>query len=91
MVTEDSILNNPYAHEGQGKGIQVANWLLEHGLDRMVVARNPRDKGPGLALSNAGTEIRVVAEQDSEKALVSATMDLKKLKDFRGGEISLRD
>jgi cation diffusion facilitator family transporter len=84
-VTEDSILGNPFAHEDKGKGIKVANWLLERGLDQIILTRDLGGKGSGLALANAGTEIIVVAEKDAKKVLASAANGWKTRKVAPGG------
>lgn len=34
-------------------GIKVANWLLEQGLDMMIVRKELGGKGPGYVLGNA--------------------------------------
>jgi cation diffusion facilitator family transporter len=74
---EDSILANPWVHEEKGKGIKVANWLLEHGLDIIIVRKDISEMGPGYVLGNAGAEIIVVSEPDADTALVQVGADLK--------------
>jgi len=76
-ITEDSLLGNPFAQVKQGKGIMVANWLLEQGLDQIIVNQDLGSKGSGLALTNAGAEIRVVTEKNAEKILASVTNNWK--------------
>ena len=82
-VLEESLFRNPHIQEPKGKGIKVANWLLEQGLDRLIVRRDPRGKGPGLVLTNAGVEILVVIEKDVEKVLASIAKDWKMAQDAR--------
>ena len=62
----------PFAYGEKGRGIKVADWLLEHGLDQIIVIRNLGGKGSGLTLTNAGTEITVVVEKDADKVLSAA-------------------
>ncbi len=47
MVTEDSLLNNPFAHGEKGRGINVADWLLDYGLDQIIVNKNLGGKARG--------------------------------------------
>jgi predicted Fe-Mo cluster-binding NifX family protein len=76
-VTADSILSNPYIHEEKAKGIKVANWLLEAGLDVVIVREDIAGKGPGFVLGNAGAEVLVVPETDAEKALEAVKADME--------------
>ncbi|MCK4622092.1 MAG: cation diffusion facilitator family transporter [Desulfuromonadales bacterium] len=83
-ITADSILSNPYIHEEKAKGIKVANWLLEAGLDVMIVRQDIAGKGPGFVLGNADVEILVVSETDTETALAMVKADLEKSKTGTG-------
>jgi cation diffusion facilitator family transporter len=74
-VLEDAFLRNPHASEKKGRGIEVANWLLDQGVDQVIVGRDIRDKGPGLTLAKAGCEIIAVGEKDVEKVLASLLAD----------------
>jgi cation diffusion facilitator family transporter len=76
-VTADSTLSNPYIHEEKAKGIKVANWLLEAGLDVMIVHEDIAGKGPGFVLGNAGAEVLVVIESDAERALEMVKADME--------------
>ncbi len=68
-ITNEHLLNNPYLHEKKAKGIKVANWLLEHGLDVLIVHHDQAGKGPSYVLGNAGAEILLVEETNAAKAL----------------------
>lgn len=70
-VLADTILSNPYAREEKSRGLKVANWLLEKGLDVLIVRKELGDKGPGYALLNGEVEIRVVTEQEAESVLAA--------------------
>jgi cation diffusion facilitator family transporter len=72
-----SVLSNPLVHEKKAKGIKVANWLLEHGLDIIIVRKDISEMGPGYVLGNAGVEIIVVSESDADTALAQVSADLK--------------
>jgi len=76
VVIADSILTNAYAQEEKAKGIKVANWLLEEGLDVLIVRKDLAGKGAGFALGNADVEILITKETDAEKALASVRGEL---------------
>ncbi|MEJ2199524.1 MAG: cation diffusion facilitator family transporter [Desulfuromonadaceae bacterium] len=75
-VTRDALLSNPYSHEPKAKGIKVANWLLEQGLDLMVVCQKLEGKGPGFVLGDAEVEILVVEDTEVETVLAGVKADL---------------
>ena len=77
-VAEERMLSNPYLHEKKAKGIKVANWLLEKGLDILIVRRDQTGKGPGLVLGNAGSDILVTVERNADKALAAVQNKLGK-------------
>ncbi len=76
-VGNNSILANPWVLEEKAKGIKVANWLLEHGLDIIIVRKDIGEMGPGYVLGNAGVEIIVVSGTDADRALAQVRADLK--------------
>ena len=55
----------------------MANWLLEQGLDIIIVRRDISEMGPGYVLGNAGVEIIVVSETDADTAFSQVRADLK--------------
>ncbi|MBN2428068.1 MAG: cation diffusion facilitator family transporter [Deltaproteobacteria bacterium] len=75
---QDSILANPWVHEEKGKGIKVANWLLEQGLDIMIVRKDISEMGPGYVLGNAGVEIILVSETDANAAYSQVMAEMEK-------------
>jgi cation diffusion facilitator family transporter len=68
-IIRKEILNNPYLHEDKAKGIKVANWLLDNGLDILISRQDYAGKGPGFVLGNAGVEILLTKKTYAEKAL----------------------
>ena len=75
-VIEEHLLTNPFLHEEKGKGIKVAQWLLQHKLDTLVVRRTQEGKGPGLVFGNAGVEVLLTEESDADRALAGARKEL---------------
>ncbi|MEA1921739.1 MAG: hypothetical protein U9N63_03705 [Pseudomonadota bacterium] len=76
MVTIDTTLSNPFINAEKAKGIKVANWLLESGLDLMIVRQDLAGKGPGFVLGNADCEVLVVSESNADAALTTVKKDL---------------
>jgi len=70
-IISDNFLENPFRHEEKGKGIKVAEWLLEKGLDVLITQRNQAGKGPSFVLGNSDAEIILTEEIEAEKAFDS--------------------
>jgi len=68
-IANEVLLKNPYLNEEKAKGIKVAKWLLENGLDVLICRQSQAGKGPGFVLGNGGAEILLTRETDAEKAL----------------------
>jgi cation diffusion facilitator family transporter len=68
-IVSDDVLENPYRDEEKGKGIKVAEWLLEKGLDVLIAHRDQTGKGPSFVLGNSGAEIMLTDETEADKAL----------------------
>jgi cation diffusion facilitator family transporter len=58
-LLEQRIVANPYADAPRGRGLKVAQWLLEQDVDVLLTADDIRGKGPGYALGDAGVEVTV--------------------------------
>jgi cation diffusion facilitator family transporter len=65
----EEVLKNPFLHEEKGKGIKVAEWLLENGLDVLIAHLDQTGKGPSFVLGNSGAEIMLTEETEVEKIL----------------------
>ena len=68
-IVSDDVLENPYRDEEKGKGIKVAEWLLEKGLDVLIAHRDQTGKGPSFVLGNSGAEIMLTDETEADNAL----------------------
>lgn len=68
-VVEEEVLENPFLQEEKAKGIKVAQWLLEKGIDVLISNHDQSGKGPGFVLGNGGAEILLTRETSAEKAL----------------------
>ena len=65
----EEILENPFLHEEKGKGIKVAEWLLEKGIDMLITHHDQAGKGPSFVLGNSGAEIQLTEETEIGKIL----------------------
>lgn len=70
------IIENPHADDPRGRGIKVAQWLLEQQVDVLVTADDVQDKGPGYALGDAGVSVIVNNARTLESA-VAASLTLE--------------
>lgn len=77
-LTSDAVLTNPLVNEDKAKGIKVAKWLVEQGLDMMIVKKALDGRGPGYVLGNAEVEVLVVEQAVSETALTLIMDKLQK-------------
>jgi cation diffusion facilitator family transporter len=75
-IVSDDVLENPFRDEEKGKGIKVAEWLLEKGLDILIAHRDQAGKGPSFVLGNSGAEIMLTEETEAEKALISVRQNV---------------
>jgi cation diffusion facilitator family transporter len=67
-----SVVKNPFSREPKGRGIKVAHWLLEHGVDLLVTLDDIGERGPGYALGEAGVEVVLTEGTTVERALADA-------------------
>ena len=70
------IIANPHADDPRGRGIKVAQWLLEQQVDALVTADDVQDKGPGYALGDAGVSV-IVNNAHSLDSAVAAGLALE--------------
>jgi predicted Fe-Mo cluster-binding NifX family protein len=71
-VTERRMLPNPYLDEDRGKGIRVAEWLVEQKVDVVFLKESLRGKGPVYVFGDAGVEMRETGARSLEQALEEA-------------------
>ncbi len=71
-VVEQTVKANPFATVAKGKGIQVAEWLVQEKVDQVLVREDIRHKGPGYVFANAGIDVRTAAAEELEEALIGA-------------------
>jgi cation diffusion facilitator family transporter len=57
-VEAHEIIGNPWRREERAKGIRVAEWLVAHKVDVVLLKEDVQGKGPAYVLRNAGVEQR---------------------------------
>jgi len=55
--SEQRIVTNPYPDLEKGKGIRVAEWLVEQKVDVVLVRESLKGKGPEYVFADAGVEL----------------------------------
>ena len=73
-IKVEQILENPYRQIEKGKGIKVAEWLVEKKIDEVRVHGDIKHKGPDYVFSNAGVDI-VKTEMKELNALMYEIME----------------
>ncbi len=58
-IEREEIVTNPHTKVPKAKGIRVAEWLLEHKVDVVVVKEDLHKKGPAYVFADAGVELQV--------------------------------
>lgn len=72
-IAQQLTIANPHAADPRGRGLKVAHWLLEQGIDVLITADDIREKGPGYALGDAGVAI-VISDVGSLDAALAVSL-----------------
>ena len=62
-IERQDIVFNPYQDLERGKGIKVAEWLVEQKTDQVLVREDIKNKGPGYVFANAGIGVQQVSHE----------------------------
>jgi predicted Fe-Mo cluster-binding NifX family protein len=68
-IIKKQTLENPHRSVETAKGIRVAEWLVEQGIDHLGLKEDISKKGPGYVLSNAGVQMHIISAKDMDKAV----------------------
>ena len=74
-VEQQRILANSYLNMERGKGIKVAEWLVEEKVDHVLVAEDIKNKGPGYVFANAGISVQLSSREDLSQALEEISVE----------------
>ena len=58
-IERQEVATNPHTKVPKAKGIRVAEWLVEHKVDMVVVKEDLHKKGPAYVFADAGIELQV--------------------------------
>ncbi len=56
-VEQQKIIANPYQDLERGRGLRVAEWLVEQKIDKLFVKESLKGKGPAYVFDDAGVEV----------------------------------
>jgi cation diffusion facilitator family transporter len=68
-LVERRVTVNPFRDVQRGKGIRVAEWLVEQKVDVVLSREALQGKGPAYVMRDAGIELRSTAAQEPEVAV----------------------
>ena len=68
-VQKQEIMENPHTATETAKGIRVAEWLVQAGVDHVGMKEDISRKGPGYVLANGGIQVHLIAGDDLDAAV----------------------
>jgi predicted Fe-Mo cluster-binding NifX family protein len=68
-IEKQEIIGNPHLEEERGKGLRVAEWLVDHKVDVVLVTESLRGKGPVYVFRDAGVRMRETTAEGLWEAL----------------------
>jgi len=68
-LVETTVVENPYAAADREKGIRVAEFLIQNGMDYLVLRDRPQGRGPEYVLRDAGVEVEMTEKERLEEVL----------------------
>ena len=68
-IEKQEILENPHRSVDTAKGIRVAEWLVQQGLEHIGMKENISQKGPGYVFSNGGVKIHIIKADHLDQAI----------------------
>jgi cation diffusion facilitator family transporter len=70
-VEKEEIVENPHKDVQEAKGIRVAEWLVQHKVDRVFIREDLSRKGPGYVFGNAGITTVLTSAREVRKIMDS--------------------
>jgi cation diffusion facilitator family transporter len=69
LVEKKKIVENPHRSIETAKGIRVAEWLIEQGIEQVGMKEDVSRRGPGYVLSNGGVKLHIISAEDFDQAV----------------------
>ncbi len=70
-VERQEVIANPHTAVERGKGIRVAEWLVNQKVDVVAVEEEIGKKGPSYVLADAGVDLRLSREDNLDQLIAS--------------------
>lgn len=86
-VVTESVEKNPYLGLERAKGITVAEWLVERGVDRVYTRTEFHGRGPMYVFSDAGVEVVSTSAADLEGVIQEALRALVRRGEEEGKQV----
>ncbi|MBN2062689.1 MAG: cation diffusion facilitator family transporter [Deltaproteobacteria bacterium] len=68
-IIKQEVMKNPHTSVETAKGIHVAEWLVQRGLEHVGIKEDVSHKGPGYVLSNGGVKIHIIRANHMDQAI----------------------
>lgn len=68
-VENQRVVENPYCSVETAKGIRVAEWMVQQGIEHIGIKEDVSRKGPAYVLSNAGVKIHIISADQLNSAI----------------------
>jgi cation diffusion facilitator family transporter len=68
-IEKQEILENPHRSVETAKGIRVAEWLVEQGVEHVGMKEDVSGKGPGYVLSSRGVKTLVISAEHIDQVI----------------------
>lgn len=68
-IESQKVMKNPCLGVDKGKGICVAEWLVQQGVDEVLLKDEMKHRGPGYVFSDAGVPMKAVSAGDLREVL----------------------
>ena len=68
-IENQKVVENPYCSVETAKGIRVAEWMVQQGIEHIGMKEDVSRKGPAYVLSNAGVKIHIISADQLNLAI----------------------
>jgi cation diffusion facilitator family transporter len=69
LIEKKKIVDNPHRAVETAKGIRVAEWLIEQGVDHVGMKEDVSRRGPGYVLANGGVKLHIISAEHLNQAI----------------------